>query len=499
MKIMRKLVLGVISTGFVAVALAATTFAWYKLGNVAFAEEFEFNASTTEGFLVSVDGINYKHKLSTNDMIKAMIVGKNPSDYQFAKDGSLIDVRNGNVKLSDDGLSEAYLKALALEPVTSQDGVKMQGLSNVVINEANDYSSKYVYFNLYFRTATEHREKDGRVEHTKYDIYLDGLGYDDGHNKASKTEVWSNEATKVKLVAPMIVWNGEADGKTYQKGDEIQVYTANASRLSAQNLGYLQNYQVVDKEATFDSEQKYFTRQGNGTEESPFVFVEAEITEFDEEVTYYTATDDVNLGTSTKPKGKAQLYELSSNVEYDLGSYATDYNKNKALELSDLDKLYNCNYNAMYTYYNNVKTEDKLDQRLPSYADNLPSTIRSLVKTENGELVNRKDVIATVESGYITKVGFRFWIEGWDGDCFDGLPGYYDNIYKLYEDEFNPELTYYTRSGDGTTESPYIYTKALTLEDGFEEGKTYYVIDGQEEKEVNPINARLLFNSIKVD
>jgi len=101
---MRKLILGTISTGFVAIALAATTYAWYKLGNAAFAEEFEFNASTTEGFVVSVDGNNYKHKLSTTDMVKAMIVGKNPTDYSFDSKGNLIDIRNGNVTLSDSGL-----------------------------------------------------------------------------------------------------------------------------------------------------------------------------------------------------------------------------------------------------------------------------------------------------------------------------------------------------------------------------------------------------------
>ena len=490
MKIMRKLILGAVSTGFVAIALAATTYAWYKLGNVAFADEFEFNASTTEGFLVSVDGINYKHKLSTTDMVKAMIIGKNPNDYEFAKDGSLIDVRNGNVKLNDEKLSEAYLKALALEPVTSYDGRVMKGLSGGVINEANDYSSKYVYFNLYFQTVTEKKSKNGKEEYKKYEIYLDGLGYDDGHNTAAKTEIWSDKATNVKLVAPMTVWNGTPDGLTYQKGDTIQVYTANASRLSAQNLGYLQKYQIVDLDAPFNSELKYFTREGEGTEESPYVYSQVEINEFEEGTTYYTEIEEKNLNISDKPKGNALIYELSSNSDADLGSFATNYSGDD----QTLNRLYNCNYNAMYTYYNNVKTEDKLDTKIPNYESDLPSTIRSLVTKDNeGNSINRKDVIATVESGQITKVGFRFWIEGWDGDCFDGLPGYYDNVYKLYEDEFNPELTYYTKVDEET------YIKAITPEDGFEEGKTYYVIDGLEEKEVNPINARLLFNSIKVD
>jgi len=90
LKLIRKLILGVTTTGFLAVTLAATTYAWYKLGNAAFTESFEFNASTTEGFLISVDGNTYKHKLSTEDIVKAMIVGKSPTNYEFNDKGDLI-------------------------------------------------------------------------------------------------------------------------------------------------------------------------------------------------------------------------------------------------------------------------------------------------------------------------------------------------------------------------------------------------------------------------
>ena len=91
MKIVRKLVLGVVTTGFVAATLAATTYAWYKLNNAAFTEDFTFNATTTEGFLVSIDGKTFKHKLSTVDMVKAMVVGKDPSRYQFDEKANVLD------------------------------------------------------------------------------------------------------------------------------------------------------------------------------------------------------------------------------------------------------------------------------------------------------------------------------------------------------------------------------------------------------------------------
>ena len=226
MKIARKLILGVLTTGFVAATLAATTYAWYKLNNAAFTEDFTFNSSTTDGFLVSIDGKKFQHKLSTVDMVKAMLVGKDPSKYVFDEKANVIDIKNGNKILDNAGLEEAYLKLIKLEPVTSQNGVTITNLSKTVVNEVNETSSKYVYFNLYFKTFGETAE-----EKKTYNLYLDGMGYDDGHYSAPRTRVWSDESTTVDLTENMTTYT-----KTYLKGEKISVYTSKASRFSIQDL-----------------------------------------------------------------------------------------------------------------------------------------------------------------------------------------------------------------------------------------------------------------------
>ena len=465
MKLIRKLILGVATTGLVAVTLAATTYAWYKLGNAAFTKDFEFNASTTEGFVVSVDGINFKQKLSEEDMIKAMIVGKSPSNFKFDEKGNLLDLRNNNLILEGNNLLIVYQSVISLEPVTSKDGKTIKGLSGGTINDTNESSSKYAYFDLYFRTVAASEN-----ENYTYDIYLDGLGYDDGHVSAGATSIWSDKATNVNLVANMTTYN-----KTYNKGEVAQVYTSNASRFSVQDLGFIKTETI--EEPVYD-------------EEDPTLVIE---------------TKTVTRTTTTKADGEAKVYELSENSEYDLGSFATDYNSATDTrtgitneEKQRLDKLYNSSYNAMYTYYNNIKTEDTLENKLPHFDTDLPQTIRSLTTfDESGVKINTKEVVATIKSGEVTKVAFRFWIEGWDGDCFDGLPGYLDNTYSLVTDEFDATKTYYTRTGSGTADDQYIYTKAVIS--SFAPNTDYYEITGREGKEVNPINCRLLFNSIKVD
>ena len=114
--------------------------------------------------------------------------------------------------------------------------------------------------------------------------------------------------------------------------------------------------------------------------------------------------------TTTDENSKATIYEFYN--KYDLGSYATDYDG----EDQELNKLYNSNINAMFTYYNNLKAG--LTSLEPLSYDEMPKTIRY----EVGSGLEFEKPITTVTSGTdMKKITFRIWIEGWDADCFDGL------------------------------------------------------------------------------
>ena len=66
----------------------------------------------------------------------------------------------------------------------------------------------------------------------------------------------------------------------------------------------------------------------------------------------------------------------------------------------------------MFTYYRNLKNFDVVGFEPLTFEDRLRS-YRDLSKAP---------LITTVETGGDAKlVTFRFWIEGWDADCFDGL------------------------------------------------------------------------------
>jgi hypothetical protein len=240
-------------------------------------------------------------------------------------------------------------------------------MKDVKVNTSQN-GSKYSILNLYFKTAASLAE-----DNMKYDIYLDGNDYDDGHQKASRTRVWSSVATKITLNESMNTYyfnsnKNEYELKNFKKDDVIEAYTSNTFRFSVNDLGYVK------------------------TDEFGNTYCEKE--------------------NSNEPL----IYEISDDKKYDLGSYATNYSG----EDFDLTKKYNYLNNGMCTYYNNVRSYAKI---VPlNYESEL---VQHLVQNNVQELTDDK-VCVSIKSGEITKVQMKFWIDGWDGDCFDEISGYTD-------------------------------------------------------------------------
>lgn len=340
MKIFRKLILSVLSLVAVVICFAATTYAWFDVNSEANVTGFDFTAISGEGFLVSVDGVNYSNDLTTKQMKQAIILGYDSEKYSL-NNQKLIYTSSG-IEVSNTEIDKLFSDNLLLMPLTSKDGIKLEDEYSGL---ANSSSGRFIQFSIYFKAASDVAE-----DNYEYDIYLNGEEITQMDGKVVKpTTIQSVESTSVELVKPMNTIFGQ-----YLEGQTITVYSANALRMSIQDTSL----------------------------EEP----------------------------------KAYIYELTN--EYDLGSYATDYNKEtdtsdlSAAQKEELNKLYNADNNAMFTYYNNLRPYNMINKM--SYSDK-PQTIRSLMGDD-------LPVVTTVKSGSDSKlITFRIWLEGWDADCFDGL------------------------------------------------------------------------------
>lgn len=136
--------------------------------------------------------------------------------------------------------------------------------------------------------------------------------------------------------------------------------------------------------------------------------------------TYYTGGEKIEVQSSNAIRlgvvNDAVETVIEFPSEYDFGSYATNFNKNNSSETEKevLDKLYNADNNAMYTYYNRLKGNSlrKLD-----YNDLPVNYYRSLLNSNNKNQI----CLCTLSSNESVKVTFKLWLEGWDADCFDGI------------------------------------------------------------------------------
>jgi hypothetical protein len=115
MKIVRKLLLALTALSLTSVTLITTTYAWFKVNSKANVSGYDFGVTSGFGFKVSIDGKNFKQNISTEEMLKAIALGHDPSNT-ISEDGALINSYgvelNPNTYMQDN--------SIALKPVTSK-------------------------------------------------------------------------------------------------------------------------------------------------------------------------------------------------------------------------------------------------------------------------------------------------------------------------------------------------------------------------------------------
>lgn len=410
MKFIRKTIIGLSTIAFTAVALTSTTYAWFKINSRATVSGFNITAHSGQGFMVSIDDVNYSNDLTAEQLEMAMLAGYKSDEYKIRynretnvtsvykksgevqkedlnepdglawekyDDGTYITDENGDKmpimesvyddKLSRDDVLDK-LREIQLLPVTSRDGRKITDLWN---SEQSSSTGKYVNFQVYFRTTSTKAE-----DNFTYDIYLNGEEKTSDDNQIISPTKMTSEVTTVPLNAGMraIQNTGTLENPNYSvrdlvRFDNIDVYSSNAFRFS-----------ITDENALATEGDLYTTN----------------------------------------------IYELNDydNSIKDLGSYATNYSSDycdlNGLTYSDeLFYKYSHTCNAMYTYYNNLRPSAQLTAK--DYLS-FPTTISDLVsKDDNGSYIYNKK-ITTLSSGEDGKlITFKIWLEGWDADCFDGL------------------------------------------------------------------------------
>ena len=193
MKLLRKTILSVAALTATAITFASVTYAWFPGYSEAKVKGFNLTVNGGLGFLVSVDGINYKSDLTKDEIQGAMLVknSKNKfcwqynetlakSELYYKREEAKFDEDNNftgydyipDHKATESEITEA-LREIELMPLTSKDGVKLTDLFN---SEASVESGRFIEFQVYFRTTNlrgEYSKVTAIEPDTRYYIAVD--------------------------------------------------------------------------------------------------------------------------------------------------------------------------------------------------------------------------------------------------------------------------------------------------------------------------------------
>lgn len=124
----------------------------------------------------------------------------------------------------------------------------------------------------------------------------------------------------------------------------------------------------------------------------------------------------MRMSITNDTSGSTQIYEMPD--DHDLGSYATSYDGDDESLLK-----YKYSVSASYTYYSNLKNSaSALEATRLDYENENTQTFLNSIINLNTATAEELPTIVNVKSGESPKkVTLRFWLEGWDADCFDGL------------------------------------------------------------------------------
>lgn len=470
MKFFRKAVIGFSAIGATLLTLGTVTYAWFPINSIARVEASELSVHGGQGFMVSVDGVNYKNDLTRDDIYNAMIARMKPTTYKLYGDSthsglygittieSTDEYGNPVVEYVADIDNPANnqdiknaLKNLELIPLTTKNGVSLTDLYN---SSASATTGRFIEFSVYFKTTSNSGEyekastyesdrhyyelviEDGIQKFVevsssevnssnfknyyifrgfKYDIYLNGETQYSDPKAGEVTEIsptkFMSVPTTVYLSAQMTaVIDGNIVNKV--KGDSIIVYSSNAIRMS-----------ITDENAYNSNPGEYVAN----------IYELNDSVNGNKNLGSYATTYDETFVNSYVESFKASKLAEDPNFNYNAyldslnalyGDKTEKYCKNMGLIYDDdLYHEYNYQNNAMYTYYTKLSGRSTLTTKVKDYDYfYFPTTIKDLTsKDVNGDYIYNKKIttLSSDEDGKL--ITFRIWLEGWDADCFDGL------------------------------------------------------------------------------
>lgn len=198
-KVRRKLLLSMIMLALTVITLSSTTYAWFVKNREAWTDEFDLDIDSSEGLLISADGINFSQDISLEDLTAA-IERKTGVDYTDIEYQGITLKHTADKKISFDSSGNPEFQKDALTQTANPE------YYTHTMTAAS--ASEYIAFDLWVKvlsTGNQHPEFNLRLQENSY---------------------IRSEAVDIELQNSLTT-----PQKEYDSGDIITVNPADAMRL----------------------------------------------------------------------------------------------------------------------------------------------------------------------------------------------------------------------------------------------------------------------------
>lgn len=134
--LIRKMYISILTCILILLTAITTTYAWFGMNNYIDGSTFDLQINDTlgkEDLLISLDGVNFSHSLSSNEVMKHML------DYK-------------EIEYTDENLRDVFQSNIGVDAITP---TLVSGTITGFENLDGDESSSYVYTDLFIAVQTE--------------------------------------------------------------------------------------------------------------------------------------------------------------------------------------------------------------------------------------------------------------------------------------------------------------------------------------------------------
>lgn len=485
MKHNRKLLISIMSLMFLAVTFTSTTYAWFKLnGSASVGFDFKVtsglgfqisidNYNYKQTLTLDDIKLSYYHSLYPETY------------YVLDSSSNTTKLYQDKHQVSSDDIEKAFNQVALYPVTSSNGYKLTDLYQTEIKKERKRYLEFDVYFkttnNEYSIVSVSEDEFNSNksnyyIEATSFNKVNDVIDYSNYYeydlNNGTYIKASADTKTFYEYVSPEFIKEDVYDYmKVYYTKEDIlyndlsySIYTLcdNLTSFDSNTLYYTMNSYVSASNYSYDEDQIYYIKNESFNNQTYDIYLFTSDDNYGTDIS--SNVKNIEIKSKARDDIKNALARLDKSSRYNttnntISTYSSDASRLSITRTNIcssyitsnnyLDKLYtakiyelsketnlgtyasSANYldNISYLYYNSLRPNSNLSNYLTNFI--IPTTyniddIKATKVSSNGrtlyEVSSTNPKLTTVNSSSLkTKLTIRFWIDGWDADCFDGL------------------------------------------------------------------------------